>query len=86
MKIKEVKDFCEYEVYEEIDGKTHTICLCKEREMADLICKLFAEKDPKGDTYYYTNIVEPNTFVAGGGWYIGYHRNKEGKLEKTQLG
>lgn len=86
MEQKEVKDFCNYEVYEIINNEPQTICLCKKWEMADLICKLFAQADPKGDTYFYTNVVVPNTFVIGGGWYIGYHRNKEGKLEKTQLG
>lgn len=86
MKQKDVKDFCNYEVYEIVDGKVDTICLCKDIEMADLICRLFASKDPKNDDYYYTSIVEPNTFVPGGGWYISYHKNKEGKLVRNSLG
>lgn len=85
MEQKEVKDFCNYEVYEIVDDKKHTICLCKESEMAEVICRTLAYLDPKNDTYFYTNIVVPHTFVAGGGWFIGYHKNKEGKLERIVL-
>lgn len=85
MEQKEVKDFCRYEVYEIIDNKEHTICLCNTRNMADTICKLFALNDSKGKTYFYTNVQVPNTFVVGGGWFVGYSKNKEGKLNKIEL-
>lgn len=85
MKQTEVEDFCKYEVYEIIDNQIHTICLCSESKMADLICRTFATLDPNNDAYFYTNVVVPHTFVPGGGWYICYHKNAEGFLEKTEL-
>ena len=72
MKLEEVKDFAEYEVYEIVEGKKHTICICKEEKMAQTICCMCALNDKSGDTYYYTNITQQDTWVVGGGWYKGY--------------
>ncbi|MCR5350089.1 MAG: hypothetical protein K6E20_03755 [Acholeplasmatales bacterium] len=82
---KELEKFCEYEVYEKIDGETKVLAYCKEARIAELICQFFAFRDPKGDPYYYTPVPKLNTFIPGGGWYIGYHKNKEGKLVKEEL-
>ncbi len=86
MEVKDVKDFCQFEVYEIIGGEVHTICVCKEYNMADLICQVFAEQDPKGDTYSFKPITEPDTFIPGGGWSISYHKDKSGHLIKNTLG
>jgi len=82
----EAQEFAAYEVYEATtDGNHHTICVCKEGSMADLICRTLATQDPHGDSYFYTNIVIPHTFVPGGGWYVCYSRDKDGNLVRHTL-
>lgn len=85
MKVEEVKDFCQFQVYEIIDGEIHTICVCKEHSMAVLLCNLLAENDPSCDEYCYTPIVEENTFVPGGGWKVGFHKGKNGVVIKREI-
>lgn len=84
MNIEEVRDFAEYEVYEIVDNKKHTICVCKESEMAEVICYQLALNDSNRDKYYYTSIYEKDTLTIGGGWYKCYQRIND-KIEVSTL-
>lgn len=88
MKQSEVKDFCEYEVYELIGEKKdeyHCVCVCKEYKIATIIAKLLAMNDPSRDKYYVSNVDIPNTLVPGGGWYDCFQKGEDGKLHQSSL-
>lgn len=92
MKQSEVKDFCEYEVYEyrkiaeNARGiEKHTICLCKEYKCAKVIACTLAQLDPDNDAYYVTNVSIPNTLVPGGGWYDRFQKGEDGKVHQSSL-
>lgn len=85
MDSKELKKFCQYEVFEIVNRDKHTICFCKEYQMAELICTTLAKNDPKSDAYYYSRVPEPGTFVPGGGGYVKYQKNEDGKVERSRV-
>lgn len=85
MDIEEVRDFARFEVYEIVDKKIHTICVCKESEMAEIICYQLAQNDPKGDKYYYTSIFKKGTLI-GGGWDECCYQRINGKITVSRLG
>lgn len=74
-----------FEVYEVINGKIHTICVCKEYKMADLICQVLANCDPAGDEYIFAPIIEQGTMIPGGGWKISYQKGEDGFLDRKEL-
>ncbi len=85
MNTTEIESFCRYEVYTYIDEKKYTFCVCKNYDEALIIVKLLAAADESHASYYITGITEPFDLVPGGGWYVGYHTDKKGKLRKESL-
>ena len=86
MKIEEVNNFCEYEVYEYVKEKYHCLALCKEYNVAKTIAFVLAEADPNNDPYYVTCVNKPDTLIPGGGWYDRYQKRPDGRVEHSALG
>lgn len=86
MKQSEIQNFCNYEVYEYVDGKYHPICLCNDHKTATIIAQRLALADTNHDVYYVSGIDIPDNLVIGGGWYECYWTNERGKLEKGSVG
>lgn len=80
----EAESFAEYEVYEYVDKKKHTICICKEYKMAMGLAQTLAERDPTGDSYYVTGITYPGAFIPGGGWYYRFYQ-EDGRVKMDSL-
>ena len=81
----EAEEFCDYEVFEIVDGKVHILCACKEYKVAEVIAVTLAKADPSHDHYFVTGINHPGDFIVGGGWHDEYWIDENGKLRKSSL-
>lgn len=84
MKKEKVENWVNYEVYEIVGGERHTLALCTEFKVAEIIAIALAKIDPKGDAYRVTSVNGPNDFVPGGGWYNEYYM-ESGVLKQCGL-
>lgn len=74
-----------HEVYEILDGKPCHLAWCPSYEVAKAIAYSLAECDPKAGAYYEAYSPEPGEMVPGGGGYVRFQRNKDGRIERTEL-
>ena len=82
----EVEDYANYQVYEIIDKKVHTICVCKTFDDAKNVAVTFAYLDKSYDPYYVTGIHRIGDLIPGGGYYDCYQKDKEtGKVKHSSL-
>jgi hypothetical protein len=75
----------DYEVYEINSGKPCHLAWCPSQEVACAIALSLAKCDPKAGAYYEAYDAQPGEWVPGGGGYIRYQRNKEGRVERFEL-
>lgn len=79
--------YCNFYVYyHDLEGKSIPVCVCKDESMAKLVAKSLALTNKEGYEVGYTNCGEPGMLVPGGGWYVSFKRNSQGKLETFNLG
>lgn len=62
-------------------GENDVICLCSEKEYADMVAKSVALIAVPNKKIYVTSYQpEGPCSEAGGGWYDAYWRDEDGKL------
>jgi len=71
----EVEEFAQYQVYEIVNDKVHTLCICNEFKAAKFIARTFASLDDTYGRYYVSGIHNPGDMIPGGGWHYCYHKN-----------
>ena len=74
-----------YEVYEINEGKHHSICVCKDIEIARVISYLLAKDDFVHDKYFVTEILDKkDTFSFSVDWHEEYYF-KDGKVVRERI-
>ena len=87
MNKEEATNFANYCIYTHQDEKTVFLAVCDKYENAKLIAMFFAYNDEKFFPYYVSDVKTPCDFVAGGGWYECFQKDKEtGKVKQYSLG
>lgn len=74
-----------YEVYELENGKHHHIAWCENSKTAEIIAYCIAKCNPKGNEYFTSYNAQPGELVPGGGGYVSFRKNKDGKVERCEL-
>ena len=89
---QDLEEYGDYVIFEHVKDETdsnkytvHYICVCKEYKIAEMLCYMLAKEDKVNDPYYFTGITNPGDFIPGGGWYVSFQKDKDGKIRRSSL-